>query len=286
MKVVKIDEIKNLKKLDIGSSQNTEGSIYILNNNTLLKILYNKDGEDFASKLQAVSLMKDKEKELQADEFVIPTGLAIYKNEVIGYTVPYIKNAHTLNEMLNSKLVSRKDKIRLLKKVGQILKKIEYINKRGILDLTINDLHEDNILVTKDKKIKLIDLDSVYLGNNYPVGAKYLIENDNLYDIKKYKCNEEGIFYPDRNTDIYCYNLIILNAISKSRMDYTSLPDFFSYIDYLESIGYGDKLLNSFKKIYLEGNNINPYNYLTDIPANTKDKENYMVYAKKMGYIK
>lgn len=285
-----------LNLLDIGTAQNTEGKIYVLDKGNilehgkwhqcdgslLLKELDTKNGASMAAKLKNVSILSDKKDEIAMNELVVPNNIAVNNNEVIGFTMPYIKNARTLTETLKDKNVPSCKKIRYLKKIGKTLKKLDALKKKGIINLTIGDLHEDNILVTNDEKIKFIDLDSVYLDGNYFHGGRYLY-NPELTMVDKYKYTPYGTACQDKNTDIYCYIMIILNMISQGRMDYINIPEYMEYMKYLRDLGFGKELINSFKKIYLETENTNPEEYLGEIPESNLEEASYKTFCKKRG---
>ncbi len=288
MNTVKLTEkeFEKLNKLDIRGAQNTESEIYVLdtwkykNKNLLLKYLNEKEGEAFSSKLATVSLMIDKKDEIKIDELVLPNNLVVINDEVVGFTVPYVRGTRTLTEVLNDNKVSISNKIKYLKKIGKTLRKIEALKRKNIIDLTIGDLHEDNILITKDNNIKFIDLDGAYINNNYPQGARYLY-NEQLRYIKKYKYKND-LICPNKTTDLYCYNMIIINMIARSRMDSTNIPDYFNYTSYLISLGFDKHLIDSFRRIYSDGPNVNPEEYLERIDKEELSESSYNKYAEKV----
>lgn len=248
-------QLNSLTRLDVGSAKNSEGEMYILDHGNwnysdgslLLKKLFIADGEAMANKL---------------------------------FTVPLIPEAKNLKVILDNPKIDNSIKIDYLYKVGKMLKKVNSLNRRKIINLTIGDLHEDNILVTKDHDIRVVDLDSAYLDTSYPTPSFYL-RNSEIGNFRKYKFNSSGIVYPTKNTDLLCYNSMILNTISKNRIDKLSVSDYFSYINYLESLGFGQDIVKSFRRVYTNGENINPADYLDQVPEEKMGEAIYKVYELK-----
>lgn len=288
-------QLNSLKRLDTGNAKNTECEMYLLNNSNrkctnntlLLKKLYLNNGEVMANKVFTVSLLNDKKKDINMDELVIPNNLVVVNNEIIGFTVPLISDAKNLKTILDDFKIENSLKIYYLHKIGKILKKINSLHQKNIINLTIGDLHEDNILVTKDHDIKVVDLDSAYLGTNYPSSAFYL-RNSEIEKFKKYKVNSFGVVYPNKNTGLLCYNSMILNTISRNRIDKLNICDYFSYVNYLETLGFGPDIIKSFRRIYTNGENLNPTDYLDQIPEERMGEALYKVYElkKQKGRIK
>lgn len=281
-------QFDNLTRLDIGSSQSTESNIFILDKgpwkyadgSMLLKELHTQDGVSMSTKLATVSLLSDKKDEININELVIPNNLVVVKNKVIGFTVPYIKDAKSLKSVIENPKIDNKEKIEYLRQVGKTLKKDESLERRKVIILSIGDLHEDNVLVTKDKNIKFVDLDGAYIGNNYPQDALYLYSKA-IKNVKKYKFSEYGQARPDKNTDLYCYNMMLLNMISRRRLYICDISEYFDYLNYLKKLGFGADILKSFGRVYTEGPNINPVDYLDEIPEDKLGEAGYKIYEFK-----
>lgn len=284
-------QLKNLTPLSInGKVKNTESQIYILDygnwqhsdGNLLLKKLFIINNEYMASKLFNVSLLGDKREEIDMEELVIPNYLATMDNEIIGFTVPRIFDSTNLSLILSDTKIDNSDKIQLLYKVGKLLKKVDSLRRKKIINLHLGDLHEDNILVTKDNNIKVIDLDSVYLGTNYPPVSHYLTTNKNLiYFGRKYKKNKDDIVYPTKSSDLLCYNMMILNTIARQNINRLDISEYFSYVNYLEYLGFGTDVINSFKRIYSQGANINSADFFDQIPLEKIGEAGFKVYQMK-----
>lgn len=252
---------------------NWEADFYVLDHgkwqysrgNYLLKRLHITKNESIANKLATVSLLSDKEQQIGIEELVIPKHLVSVEDEIVGFTVPKINNTYNLGSILNDSKVDTSKKIEYLKKLGKLIEKAHNIS---CLDFSFGDLHAYNFLIDKNNEnLYAVDLDSSYINTNYPLPSYYLF---NTKDIglfpNKYKSNEIGINYPDKNSDLLCYNFIILSMLSKENISKLRLEEYFDYVNYLESIGYGENIIKSFRNIYSNADNINPYMYLDEIP--------------------
>ena len=93
-------------------------------------------------------------------------------------------------------------------------------------------------LIKEDtQELRAIDLDSVYFNTNYPAASYYLRTSSGIKNFtKKYKQdNELGIVYPDENSDLFCYNMMILNnLLARDTISKSSISDYFEYINYLK----------------------------------------------------
>lgn len=78
-------------------------------------------------------------------------------------------------------------------------------------------LNEYNFIIDKDDNIRVVDLDSSYTSGTNPSDMTYyLLRNEYLDHVpKKYKKIDLGIIIPFDNTDLYYYNMIILNTLAR-----------------------------------------------------------------------
>lgn len=287
---------------------NTEAILYetkIRQEKYLIKKLFLNDRENVANKLYNISMLNKYKDYINIKEFVIPEHLVVLNNcisnqlnnvknddeleknlqdsnipikikinmlkqvvdNVIGFSIPYIENSINLGLILKDENIDKKEKIKYLKKIGNIVKRIEQVNKQNI-SIHINDLHSFNFLVDNNtKEIKIVDLDSSTFMEDKALSSNYMCINKNLKFIDKYKF-DNGKSYPSTNNDLLCYNMMILDLISNSNVSKMEINEFYEYIEYLRSIGFGNNLLKSFSLLYTNANNINPVDYLDEIPIN------------------
>ncbi|MBQ3468663.1 MAG: hypothetical protein IJH18_01200 [Bacilli bacterium] len=288
---LKTRDIKNLDIYNPGNEVfNTESKLFVLEpktwskEGTLFKYLFIRRQSSLANKLFTVTMLNDNKKHFDDKTFIIPNKLVSVDNEISGFTIPFLSNNTNLGVLLNDLAVDDKTKIKYLKELGSILKRTEELNKEGF-DFAFNDLHENNFIINHDDNDRLcaVDLDSSYMKTNYPQASHYLFNNMYINKIsEKYPVNKFGINIPDLNSDLFCYNMIILNTIAHGKVSKLNINDYYMYINYLSDLGFGDNLLASFRAVYSSGNNINPVNYLDEINREKLGAANLNVFRYKV----
>ena len=73
---------------------------------------------------------------------------------------------------------------------------------------------------------------------------------------------------PDLNSDLYCYNIMILNYLYQDNITKLDISEFYEYLNYLISINFPYELVDAFNKLFENTDNINPYELLDLIPNN------------------
>lgn len=280
-----------LKKFDPGKDiPNTECELYIKGTKDKGKILIKKffvrEGDYLGKKLKNLNTLMYYKSSLESvKELILPNSLVIVGGEIVGYSMEFIdKNINLLN-YLRSLNNSLEDKVKYLKCIGSILEEINNI-KGFPYDFSLGDLHEGNFIIDKNGLLKVVDIDSSYISNNEPFPAKYLSINPLLKDLSyKYTTNDKGDIIPNRNTDIYCYIMIILNTLANQDMCKLNINDFFRYINYLEDIGINKAFLFSIERIYQSGDNKNPLEYLNSLDIKKAYQANKLVYKQRTGFI-
>ena len=284
---------------------NTEGTLYTLPIKSrwkvelkLLKRLFLTNGKVFGNKLQTINSLIDNKNELDIEEIVFPEKIATVGGEIIGFTMPLIDSIN-LSTALKSKDIDNERKIKYLKQIGMILEKMQLRRDyTSISDFYINDLHESNFVVDKNDNVKVIDIDSCKINGNDIFNSKYLSQKSFINEVYKYQKNNEcnpqdndypysyhkystditGAFVPDRNTDLYCYIMVILNFLYGNNIQNFTLQDFYDYLEYLQYIGVNQELLTYFEKIATCSENENPYELLDSLKPHI-GRSNYHVYS-------
>lgn len=304
MQTIKLSkrQLDNLIRYDVPQEvTNTEGVIYYLktgikkidSQELLFKKLYvnhdtfeePEDKDDYiyhsgsmANKLHTISKLNDYQKTMHIDELVIPKHQVSFKDEIIGFTVPEIKEARSLQAILCDYKVSTEDKIEYLRQIGETLKKIKHLRLYDI-NFYIHDLQEGNILVTdRDKKIHFVDLDSASFSTEQALSSKPLVVDKKLKNYSKYKFNKVNVPYPGEEQELYCYNMLILRALYEGNIYRMSKDEFDEYIAYLSYLGIDPELLRSFSTIYTESPNINPVDSLETITTEQFARASKKVY--------
>ena len=282
----------NLMDLD-KNIWNTEGKIYNYHyrgEDKVLKELYDKDGSRLANKLYTLERL-DEYRQLFPRSFYLPDNLVVVGGKIIGFTLPK-NDGVNLNVLLNDNKVDAMMQIYYLKKVGEILHQLDYIRKNPeVRKFYINDLHESNFMVNPiNGEVSVIDLDSCRIGNDTFFASKFLNPKALLNNVSgKYKIiGDDKTNYTrayveaDRNTDLYCYTMMILQYFSKyNKINGSNLDEFYEYLNYLESIGINHNLMECFSALVSNKENMNPGDYLRDIAYDQIGKANMKVFKLK-----
>lgn len=253
-----------------------EAKLYILpttnkwvTGNKLLKRFYITSGQTFDNKLRTIKTLIDYKQVINIPEMVLPEKIAVVDGKIVGYTMELVPSFN-LEQALSSDEISIERKIKYLYQIGEILEKMEHVRQyKELQDFYLNDIHENNFVVdlTTDS-IRVIDTDSCNIkGNNTTtIGSKYLQGNTIIANIPKYKQDESFVygcsFLPSRDTDLYCYTIMILNFLYGGDIEKLEVEELYDYLEYLSQIGIDIKLINSFKKIISNAPNENPYKLL------------------------
>lgn len=266
-------ELNRLKRYPTGNTISTESRLYYYKDNKLIKKFFKRENKNLDKKIKTIDDINNSEIS-NIDELVIPKELVIVQGENIGFTIKEITNSTTLSSILDNPKIDLEKKIELLKKVGKLLQKTMSSKK----EFYINDLQPYNILVDENNNIKLIDLDSSATTSKDPLISYYMTLDKKAEYIDKYHINEDGTSYPDYNSDLLCYNYMILNTISNKRIHRLDFNDYYNYLYYLESIGMNKDLINSFTTLYENKANINPVEYLSNIDREPLYRSSYNIY--------
>lgn len=257
-------DLKKIKKFSLARGLiNTEAELFILKVKNdwnieykMLKVFYNNSGSNFSNKLFTINELIDKREIINMNELVIPEKILIINDEVKGFSMPYIKSV-SFETVLNDFKIDNLNKIEYFKQISNILKKMDQLRKNSELsDFYLNDIHENNFIVNNETdKINVVDLDSCKIGGNKPFASKYLTMYAPISNMNsKYKINNDINFssyiIPDKNTDLYCYTMMIINFLFKGKVNLMNRDKYYLYLDYLRSIGYSYNLLDKFYKIY------------------------------------
>lgn len=270
---------RQLKKLQNCSLQknidHTESKLYIVENGEkwkykkmILKYFYNNSGEYFKNKLLTINNLIESTSTLNIKALILPQKLAVAGGQIVGYIMPFIENINLLTLLQDFKINTQKKK-EYLTQVGQIIDQVHELNKFQS-ELFIGDIHEANFIVGKeDDQVYVVDSDSFKTKNNLPFAAKYLATNPNILTMThKYPINTGGIHIPNEDSDLLCYVFIILNTIARKEMQKVPVDEYYSYLDYLSSLGFGDDFIKTCGKIYTNAKNTSPLPYIEQIPNN------------------
>jgi len=171
---------------------------------------------------------------------------------------------------LQDSAVESNFKINLLKQVGDILKKVATTDKY-VKPFLLGDVNENNFVVDDTGTVYAVDLDSCKIGNNLPFPSRYIHvigkKSDTLAG--KYIKNEEGIYIPTQNTELSCFNIMVMNTIANGRVDRLCINEFYYYLEYLKTLDYDFEIIDCFASIYSSADTKDPSEILEFIPEMT-----------------
>ncbi len=285
-------EFDKLKKYKLDRDvPNTESVLYLTKikdgytfKDYILKKLFILSADSLANKLSTVLMLGDYGYRLDAPELVLPEHQVLIDNQISGFTIPYIKGQN-LGTILSNFHTSDEQAFDYFKKVGKVLDHIQTNSAYafpGGTKFQINDLHPYNILVDENGELKFVDLDSAYLGSRLPNPSMYLatskelLSNTNKYPVINLDYGHINI--PNDNTDLYCYNMMILEYIAREKVRKLKVEDYYEYLSYLSGLGYGKDIMDSFYRLPISSNNVNPYECLDQIPKDMIGRSSYHVY--------
>lgn len=296
MKTINISTktLKKLERYNLQKINNIEAKFYFFPGKdrwnkqmNLLKIFYNKSGSTFSNKMYTINELIENSDTIGIDELIMPQRLVIINGEICGCLIPFIENIN-FKLILDDLNVPIKEKIEMFKQIGEILDKMKKIRENtNIKDFFLNDMHEANfILNAKSKKINVVDMDSCKINENRPFASKYLTPFSNISTMPfKYIQNHDtsfsGYIIANQNSDYYCYIIMILNYLYGDNVSNMKTAEFYSYLNYLRSIGLSYKLLDRFSKIYEYGDNENIKDYLDYINSDIVHKAKKQIYELK-----
>lgn len=269
MKVIVISKKKfdGLTKLMLSREIfNTEAVMFDMeyrNQRKVLKNLYNLNGAAFANKLYTLEML-DSNKGYLPGNFVVPDCLCSVNGEIVGFTVPYVEGTNLASILQNPK-IDYKEQLYFLKRVGVTLEQLKSIRTYTPLkNIFINDLHASNFIVNPNSyDLFVIDLDSCKIGENKAFPARFLTPASLTQHVPtKYQVNMEeealGYIIPNEDSDLYCYNIMILNYLFGANVGSLDLEEFYEYLFYLEGLGVNKELTNTFLKVVTNCQNENP----------------------------
>lgn len=213
---------------------------------------------------------------LNLPEIVMPEFLFYFKNIFRGYLMQFIEG-RTLKSVLRDDSISFDKKRECLVKLGEFLEKIDNVRKNNskLSTLYLNDLHANNVMVTPEGGIRILETDSMRFNNVGNFSAYYLEVpyGSELLDLKnKYDIHydsfllSEGIEYEEmranRESDMYCYIMMILEFICGEDIHEKSYVNYKNNINSLLKKGLPVELFEIFMNIYSEQENVNPYKLL------------------------
>ena len=282
---LKESDIAKLKKYPLDDIWSTESEILIYkrdkdwNNSTLIKKLYITEEKKVQRKIDTITAMHDSELR-EHKELVLPEEVITIGGIKSGFTIGEVVDSTNLAILLKDRRIHDRDKIKILKKVGELIQKVE----SGKQEFYFGDIQEFNFLVDKQGEIYAIDLDSSAVNRKTPLETKYIIIDKKTHNINKYKVNKAKRSYPSKNTDIFCYNTMVLNYLAGRNIANIEDDKYYEYIEYLQYIGIPQAMIDIYLNHYTDKDNELVSDYLDEIPS--VPRADYKVYQVLKKYPK
>lgn len=286
MKIVnlRMHQLQRLRELKIESGVfNSEAYMLILNrkqakskNGKKMVFKYldcQDDLKSMARKIYTVEMLNSSDSYQEIEELVFPEiGVAV-EQQMAGFALELIENHINVGRILNDDSIPLDIRLPYVLQLGTIIDKVMRVDDTNF-KMQFGDLNEYNVILDNNDNMKIIDLDSAYVGQDaVPNSPYYLLKNQNLENLsQKYTKNRNGVYIPTDNTDMYCYTMIALDALAKEDMFKHSIPTYYMYLNHLKDVGVDKELIKIFEGIYLPVDNENPMSLLKKIDT-TKEKE-------------
>ena len=290
---LRMHQLRSLQELPLETGIfNTEALMLILRKNQaktksggrmLFKYLDAQDDEKtMARKMYTINMLNGSEKYKSIEELIIPDYVVVVDGKIAGFAMPLIEKHKNLGRLLNDENLSLEIKLPYLEKLGEIINKVQRVEDESF-KMQFGDLNEFNFIIDKDEQVKSVDLDSAYLGQDEPANMSYyLLKNKYIIDLKdKYKTTSNGIVIPNDNSDLYCYNMILLNTLAKEDIFKKDIPTDYMYLNHLKDVGVDKELIKIFDKIYLPVRNENPTKLLETLNPKLEKEIDYKVFKKE-----
>ena len=290
IKNLRMRQLKKLRELPLEPGVlNTEAYMLVLNRKyspdkkeRVFKYLdAQEDKEIMSKKLYTITTLDTLDEYKEIQDLIIPDSIIYVDGNIAGFACPIIYNHRNLGIIINNPNVPLDVKLSYLKQMGDIIDKVQRVNNYDN-KFQFGDLNEFNFIIDKNNQVKAIDLDSAYLGIGEPLSmAYYLLKNQYIKSLpEKYKSSIKGIVIPNDNTDLYCYNMILLNALSKENLYRKDINTYYEYLDYIKHLSLPSDLLESFNNIYIPKDNINPKDCILSIDKSLEKKLEFKTFKK------
>lgn len=270
--------VRKLKRYPLSNILSSESTLYYFKknqdrSNILFKKLYRTDDKIVNRKLSTIERLQNSDF-AKYPELVIPEDYVTIGGVKSGFMIKEVTDCTNLHLFLESKTISRTDKIEVLKKIGELLKKVQSQGQ----EFYFGDLQSYNFLIGKDLSIYVVDLDSSAIRDDEKLEAKYIILDQKAQKVSKYRADNSGRIYPSTDTDIFCYNTMVLNHLAGRPLHRLSFDDYYQYICYLKDCAIPQEMIDIYANIYTDKKNESVGDYLDFLPTDYP-RVDYRVYS-------
>lgn len=224
---IKMLNLKDGIKIQQENNFNSYSSLFIVDNEVIK--IYTDRYDKVKFNVITLKLLFKKEKYLRKiKELVLPNKLIKHKNNIVGFSMPYIEGL-TLEEIINNNSYSEKEIEELFIKILNVIMELSKLP----FDFCLADLHEKNVIVDSNKNIHLIDCDGFVIDDNQMVIDGSILMGKYL----EQKNKDEDLNGVNVSGDYFCLLCMVINYIFKNKIHtIDDLKDFSEYLD--------DKYLN------------------------------------------
>lgn len=224
---IKMLNLKDGIKIQQENNFNSYSSLFIVDNEVIK--IYTDRYDKVKFNVITLKLLFKKEKYLRKiKELVLPNKLIKHKNNIVGFSMPYIKGL-TLEEIINNNSYSEKEIEEIFIKILNVIIELSKLP----FDFCLADLHEKNVIVDSNKNIHLIDCDGFVIDDNQMVIDGNILMGKYL----EQKNKDEDLNGVSISGDYFCLLCMVINYIFKNKIHtIDDLKDFSEYLD--------DKYLN------------------------------------------
>lgn len=268
MKEISLTEaaVRRLKKYPLDNIISSESNIYYFKkdqdrSNILLKKLFVTDPKRVERKISTIEKLQDSELSTYP-ELIIPDGFVTIQGIKSGFTIKEASDCTNLQLFLDDSKVPREKKITVLKKIGELLRRVQCQGQ----EFYFGDLQSYNFLVNEDLDVFAVDLDSSATSRLKPLETKYIAIDKKAYTVSKYKVNRSGRAYPNKDIDIFCYNTLVLNYLAGRSLHRLDYQEYYDYLSYLEYIGMPKDMIEIYTHHYTDKHNESVMELLDDLP--------------------
>ena len=224
---IKMINLKDGIKIQQENNFNSYSSLFIVDNK-VIKIYTDRYDKVKFNIITLKSLFKKEKYLRKIKELVLPNKLIKHKNNIVGFSMPYIKGL-TLEEIINNNSYSEKEIEEIFIKILNVIIELSKLP----FDFCLADLHEKNVIVDSNKNIHLIDCDGFVIDDNQMVIDGSILMGKYL----EQKNKDEDLNGVNVSGDYFCLLCMVINYIFKNKIHtIDDLKDFSEYLD--------DKYLN------------------------------------------
>ena len=224
---IKMINLKDGIKIQQENNFNSYSSLFIVDNEVIK--IYTDRYDKVKFNIITLKSLFEKEKYLRKiKELVLPNKLIKHKNNIVGFSMPYIEGL-TLEEIINNNSYSEKEIEEIFIKILNVIIELSKLP----FDFCLADLHEKNVIVDSNKNIHLIDCDGFVIDDNQMVIDGSILMGKYL----EQKNKDEDLNGVNVSGDYFCLLCIVIDYIFKNKIHtIDDLKDFSEYLD--------DKYLN------------------------------------------